>query len=153
MHSLIISIIAIALTSAALYSGINYIDFNSYDAKVSESVIINDMYSYSMGIDSYKNMYNVYPSNASWEDDLERLHLMLPNDIENNYFYNYDTAVNSVAICYTKTVNANELKPIKEVHSKGMTIMSDSCFQKTNKNVETGTYPVTIALTQWIKHQ
>lgn len=152
MFGLILSIIGIALMAGVLYAGISYIEVDAYTSELQETTINNDLYIYSTLIHSYKSAYNVYPSTATWESDLKKLRGIVPLNNEGYYSYEYNTADYTVALCYSKSVDKTEYEnAILEVHSRGTTVLANTCFQNNDQSIDTSSYPINIALTHWIK--
>lgn len=152
MHTLIIAIIGIALAASALYSGLNYINFSSYEEKIFETVVVNDMYSYEMALNSHNNMYNYYPETAKLEEELNKVNAILPSNASGNYEYLNDSSTNSVGICYTLSAEKKDMVMVEKIFDKGGFIRSADCFSKINNVVDDGiNYPSKISITKWIK--
>jgi len=152
MHTLIITIIAIALTASVLYGGMNYLDFSGYENKVFETVVVNDLYSYQMAIDSHHNMYNYYPETAKLEEDLNKINAIIPINNLGNYQYLNDVSTNSVGICYSLEASKNEMQVVEKIYEKGGFIRASACFDKISSIVDDGiNYPKQISVTKWIK--
>ncbi len=151
MFGLILSIIGIALMSGVLYAGISYINVDAYTSQLKETTVNNDLYIYSTLIKTYKSAYNVYPNTGTWESDLQKLKGNLPLNDDGYYSYEYNVSDYSIGICFSNSVNEEEMKGINNIHDRGMTILSSSCFDKTNQVIDESSFPVSIALTHWIK--
>lgn len=151
MFALIIPIIAIALISGILYIGINYINIDYYNSQIEEATVNNDLYTYNALISSYKDAYNIYPSNADWENDLRKLKGNLPRNDDNHYTYEYDMTNYRIGVCYSKLLNEEEYQAIKTIHSRGITVLSTDCFELADKTIDDASFPVSVSLTHWIK--
>lgn len=151
MHTLIIGIIGIVLMAGALLGGINYLNFDSYEEKVFETVVTNDLSSFELLVDSHYDMYNYYPENSQLNSELEKIDAIIPRPEVGNYTYNYDVSDNSVAICYSLNANKLEMDVLLKLEDKGNYIMGNSCFLTANEIVDDGTYPKFAAITKWIK--
>lgn len=153
MFAIILSFIGIALLAAVLYGGINYIDFDSYDNKFEENNVVSGFFNYETAITSYKKVFNVYPDSLSWENDLTKINVLLPNNQKYTYDYEYNTTDNTVALCYFGSIkNEKEYEVIEILHNKGDLILGEGCFKKNNETIDKTTYPVSIGLTKWIKN-
>lgn len=151
MFGLILSIIGIALMSGVLYAGISYVNVDAYTSKLQETTINNDLYIYNTLIRSYKSAYNVYPNTATWETDLQKLKGNIPLNDYNYYSYEYDVNNYTVGVCFSKTVKQEEYNAIKNIHERGVTILSVNCFDSSNQPIDDSEFPVSISLTHWIK--
>ncbi|PHX05457.1 hypothetical protein VSPL_32400 [Vibrio splendidus] len=78
MYNLIIALLAISLFSSALWVGVDYLNYEKHDQKITKSKIITDFQTYELAINTYKKAKNIYPSNSNWENDMKSLKLMLP---------------------------------------------------------------------------
>ncbi len=153
MFAIILSFIGIALLAAVLYGGINYMNFDSYDNKFEENNVISGFFNYETAITSYKKVFNIYPSSLSWENDLTKINVLLPNNQKYTYDYEYNVTDNTVALCYFGSIkDEKEYEVIEILHNKGDLILGNGCFKKNNEIIDKTTYPVSIGLTKWIKN-
>lgn len=155
MSHLIISLIAIAFMGSALWVGTNKINYDIYDQRLTEAQITSDLKTYSSAIETYKKTINIYPSNTNWEADLMNLKLMIP---KNNGEYRYSYTPNPsnpdldfIGLCYIDSVEKKDYQNIKEIHEKGVTVLSDSCFDLNSKTLDESGTTVDFALTSWVK--
>ena len=151
MHTLIIAIITIVLMGSVLYGGINYLNFSSYENRIFETVLVNDLYSYEMAINSHYNMYNYYPETSNVESELDKIKILKPIADIGSYSYLNEQSSNSVGVCYSVNARKDEMQVIEKIKEQGGFIVASSCFEKINSVVDDGTYPKQVAITKWIK--
>lgn len=150
ISSLIIIIISITLMSIFLYSGINYINIDSYENRMLESKIPTDLYSYTLAIETYRENYNFYPREISWKEDLKSINALLP--AVKNTEYTYKNENGNVGICIQKTIkDKKQFESVLKIQEKGFTILSKNCFSRSNENIDTSKFPQKVAITKWIK--
>ena len=150
ISSLIVSIITIALMLSILYAGINYINIDSYENSLMKAKIPSDIYSLELGIETYKETYNIYPSNIDWKKDLNSINVIIPESKKTTY--SYESKNGNIGICLEKIIyKESQFNVILDIQNKGQTILSENCFSKTNTIKSIDTYPTRIALTKWIK--
>lgn len=153
MFAIVLSFIGIALLAAVLYGGMNYMNLDSYDNKFEENNVVSGFFNYETAITSYKKVFNVYPDSLSWENDLTKINVLLPNNQKYTYDYEYNVTDNTVALCYFGSIkDEKEYEVIEILHNKGDLILGNGCFKKNNETIDKTTYPVSIGLTKWIKN-
>lgn len=152
MSGLIISLISIALLAALMMVGINHLNIQFYENETNENTLIGNLQSYEISINTYYKTFNIYPQTDTWEEDIERINLIIPDNSNGFYSYEYDTSNNTIAFCYDIGVlNEDDYEVIESVHERGLTIMGNSCFIDSDETIDNSTYPVQVALTRWIK--
>lgn len=155
MSNLVISLLTIAFMSASLWVGTNQINYKIYDQRLTESKITSDFKTYESAIMSYKQTINIYPTNENWESELMVLGFMIPKNT-GEYRYSYTPNPSNpdyemLGMCYTEKIEVDDFFYIKEIHEKGITVLSENCFDLNDSAIDESGDKVSFALTQWIK--
>lgn len=154
MSYLIIILIMIASISSAILVGSSDLNIEKYENKLTEAEILSDFNSFELAINSYKKGLNVYPSNEFWEEDLKRLNLRIPKN--NGYYkYSYESnkipALEKVGICYFGKIEKSKFISIANIHLKGTTVLSDTCFSLNDSEIDFTQNEIEFSITRWVK--
>lgn len=155
MASLIVVVVAICFFVASVFIGMNDLNYNEYDRKITESEVMTNFIIYENAINSYKKVINVYPSNENWEKDLSSINMAIPKN-KGKYRYKYmpnPSNIESewVGVCYEDKVEKDMFKSIESIHEKGTTVLARSCFSKNDNFIDQTEDMISFTLTSWVK--
>ena len=155
MASLIVVVVAICFFVASVFIGMNDLNYNEYERKITESEVMTDFIIYETAISSYKKVINIYPSNENWENEISKIHMVLPKN-EGKYSYKHIPSPSHaeeewVGVCYEDTVERELFENIESIHEKGITVLSKNCFSKQDSLIDKTEEKISFSLTKWIK--
>lgn len=154
MANILISLLTIALMAMSLWIGVNKINYDIYDKRITETKIKTDFQTYESAIKTHRCSTNIYPNNETWELDLLNVHLLIP-DNKGEYRYS-KTHIPSdpenpwVGVCLSKTVSKKVFQYIKSTNLKGTTVLANDCFKLNTEAIDESGEEVTFYLTHWI---
>lgn len=150
MYNFILAVIGISLSTSFLYAGISFFNPFPLESSLNTGVTSSEISNYESAFQGYKKMYNVYPSQLSYEEDLKKMNFMIPRGKIDNVF-SYKNENNQVAFCFTDKNIAKELiqsyKDLEEIRND--LIISDTCYEQTSKTIDESFSA--IAITKWFK--
>lgn len=152
MHSLIIVIISIALFAALLFAGSNYVNTNNYLIKSYKGTIESSATNLASQFIAYENLKGFPLQESNWESELFNISRFTPKSLDNtSWSYNNDS--NGIYFCLSGSLKENQYKAYKEAELSlsGVAFVNSTCGQLTTLDY-TGTFPVSGAITIWIRN-
>lgn len=152
MYSLIIVIISIALFAALLYAGSNYVNTSNYLIKSYKGTIESSATNLASQFIAYENLKGFPLQELNWEVELFNISRFSPKALENTA-WSYNNNGSGIYFCLSGSLKEDQYKAYKEAElsMSGNTFVNGTCGATTSLTY-TGTFPVSGAMTVWIRN-
>jgi hypothetical protein len=143
---------SIALFAALLYAGSSYVKTDNYLIKSYKGTIESSAINLASQFIAYENLKGYTLQQTDWESEIFSINRFTPKSLDNTtWSYNNDNS--GIFFCMSGNINENQYKAFKEAEENlnGKAFVNSSCGATTSLNYA-GNYPVTAAITFWIRN-